>query len=73
MKLKNNNIKVVAVEPEESAVLSGELPSKHGIQGIGAGFIPAILDTGVIDEIVKVPGSKKIVQAPRSNRSNRMC
>jgi len=58
LKLKNNNIKVVAVEPEESAVLSGELPSKHGIQGIGAGFIPAILDTGVIDEIVKVNTEK---------------
>ncbi len=58
LKLKNNKIKVIAVEPEESAVLSGELPSKHGIQGIGAGFIPAILDTGVIDEIVKVPTEK---------------
>ncbi|MCK5758141.1 MAG: cysteine synthase A [Clostridiales bacterium] len=54
LKLKNNNIKVVAVEPFESAVLSGELPSKHGIQGIGAGFIPKILDSEVIDEIIKV-------------------
>lgn len=55
LKLKNNNIKVIAVEPLESAVLSGELPSKHGIQGIGAGFIPKVLDYDVIDEIVKVP------------------
>lgn len=54
-KLKNEMIKIVAVEPIESAVISGESPSKHGIQGIGAGFIPKILDTDVIDEIVKVP------------------
>ena len=54
LKLKNKNIKIVAVEPFESAVLSGELPAKHGIQGIGAGFIPKVLDSEVIDEIVKV-------------------
>lgn len=54
LKLKNNNIKIVAVEPSESAVLLGELPGKHGIQGIGAGFIPPVLDIEVIDEIYKV-------------------
>lgn len=54
LKLRNKNIRIIAVEPLESAVLSGELPSKHGIQGIGAGFIPPVLDTEVIDEIVKV-------------------
>lgn len=53
-KLKNNKIKIIAVEPFESAVLSGELPSKHGIQGIGAGFIPPVLDIEVIDEVFKV-------------------
>lgn len=58
LKLKNSNTKVIAVEPFESAVLSGELPSKHGIQGIGAGFVPAILDTGVLDDIFKVPTVK---------------
>lgn len=54
LKSKNQNIKVVAVEPETSAVLSGEKAGQHGLQGIGAGFIPEILDTEIYDEIIKV-------------------
>lgn len=54
LKNKIEGIKVVAVEPESSAVLSGETSGSHKIQGIGAGFIPDILDTDIIDEIVKV-------------------
>ncbi|GCD08596.1 cysteine synthase A [Clostridium tagluense] len=48
------DIKVVAVEPEKSPVLSGGEPGPHKIQGIGAGFTPDIYDTGVVDEIIKI-------------------
>jgi len=54
LKEKNPNIKIIAVEPETSAVLSGEPKGKHGIQGIGAGFIPDILNRNIYDEIIKV-------------------
>ncbi len=54
LKAKNPQIKVVAVEPEDSAVLSGSRPGPHKIQGIGAGFVPSVLNTGIYDEIVKV-------------------
>lgn len=54
LKEKNPAIQIVAVEPDASAVLSGKLPGPHRIQGIGAGFIPKILDQSVIDEIVRV-------------------
>ena len=47
-------VKIVAVEPAASPVLSGGAPGKHKIQGIGPGFVPAVLNTGVIDEIVQV-------------------
>ena len=54
LKSKNPDVKVVAVEPETSAVLSGENAGPHGLQGIGAGFIPDILNTDIYDEIIKV-------------------
>lgn len=54
LKEKNPNIRVIAVEPESSAVLSGHEKGSHKIQGIGAGFIPNTLDTGIYDEIITV-------------------
>ncbi len=54
LKEKNPNIKVVAVEPESSAVLSGDKPGPHKIQGIGPGFVASVLDTEIYDEIIKV-------------------
>ena len=54
LKEQNSAIRVVAVEPETSAVLSGKEAGKHGLQGIGAGFIPQVLHTDVYDEIIPV-------------------
>ena len=54
LKSQNPDVKIVAVEPEGSAVLSGKSAGTHGLQGIGAGFIPEILDRAVIDDIIPV-------------------
>ncbi len=54
LKSKNPNIKIVAVEPKDSAVLSGGQPGPHKLQGIGAGFVPSVLNTEVYDEIMTV-------------------
>ena len=54
LKERNAALKAVAVEPENSAALSGGAAGAHGLQGIGAGFIPDIMDTSLVDEIVKV-------------------
>ncbi len=63
-KKEKSSVRIVAVEPEESPVLSGGKPGPHRIQGIGAGFIPEILNRDIIDEIVRVDyeASKKMAQ-----------
>ena len=58
LKSKKQSVKVVAVEPDTSAVLSGDVAGAHGIQGIGAGFIPSILNTDIYDEVVRVSDSE---------------
>lgn len=61
LKELNPNVKIVAVEPETSAVLSGEAPGAHKIQGIGAGFVPKTFDRNAVDEIFKAPNDAAIL------------
>jgi cysteine synthase A len=69
LKEHDASISVVAVEPEESSVLSGESPGPHKIQGIGAGFVPDVLNTTIYDEIIRIP-SQEAAEATRSAARN---
>jgi cysteine synthase A len=68
LKEKKKGIRIVAVEPNESAVLSGGAPSPHKQQGIGAGFVPGNLDTAIYDEVVRVTNEDAIATARRLAR-----
>jgi cysteine synthase A len=54
LKQRKPSVRIIAVEPEDSPVLSGGLPGPHKIQGIGAGFVPDVLDRSVLDEVITV-------------------
>lgn len=67
---KNPDVKIIAVEPATSAVLSGEQPGPHKIQGIGAGFIPKVMDMSLVDEIIKVGNEEAFVTAREVAKSD---
>lgn len=69
LKKKIPNLKIIAVEPESSAVLSGKNAGAHGIQGIGAGFVPKVLDTKLYDKIIKV-STKDAINESRALAKN---
>ena len=66
LKSRNPEIQVIAVEPAESAILNGGKPGPHKIQGIGANFVPEILDTSVYDEVIDVSAETSVVYARRA-------
>ena len=68
LKSRNPNFKCVAVEPVDSPVISGGKPGPHKIQGIGAGFIPANLNTKIVDDVIKVANNDAFVMARRLSK-----
>jgi len=68
LKARKPSVRMIAVEPEGSAVLSGGSPGRHKIQGIGAGFVPGVLDRSVIDEVVRVGNDASFDMARRMAR-----
>ena len=68
LKARNPGLRIVAVEPEDSPVLSGGEPGPHKIQGIGAGFVPAILEVGLIDEVLTIGNETAFEMARRAAR-----
>ncbi|HEX4181157.1 MAG TPA: cysteine synthase A [Caulobacteraceae bacterium] len=68
LKARKPSLKMIALEPEGSAVLSGGQPGPHKVQGIGAGFVPGILDRGVIDDIITVTNEESFEMARKAAR-----
>ena len=68
LKTRKPGVKMIAVEPEDSPVLSGGAPGPHKIQGIGAGFAPAILDRSVVDEVLPISNETAFATARKVAR-----
>ena len=68
LKAQNPDFRLIAVEPEDSSVLSGGPPGPHKIQGIGAGFVPEILDTALIDEVIRIGNDTSFTLAREAAR-----
>jgi cysteine synthase len=68
LKTRRPGVRMVAVEPEDSPVLSGGVPGPHKIQGIGAGFVPAVLNTDFIDEVIRIGNETAFAMARRVAR-----
>jgi len=68
LKERKPGLKIIAVEPDDSPVLSGGKPGPHKIQGIGPGFVPGVLDVSVIDEVVRVTNDQAFAASRRLAR-----
>ena len=68
IKKRKSDFQAVAVEPFDSPVLSGGKPGSHKIQGIGAGFVPEVLEVGLVDEVIKVENENAILTAQKLMR-----
>jgi cysteine synthase A len=68
LKARNPRVKMIALEPEDSPILSGGAPGPHKIQGIGAGFVPAILDRKFIDEVITISNETAFDMARKTAR-----
>ena len=69
LKVCNDSVKIIAVEPKESAVLTGNTPSSHGIDGIGAGFVPPLYRADIVDEVISISS----IEAVDSSRELARC